>query len=685
MTIDYTADRPTVVCDTETYPNLWAIGFRDVRTGQVRKIHMRPNTELDRPRIANIFRKFRVVTFNGIHYDLPMIALAMSGASCADLKRANDEIILAGLKHWQFYEKYGVSMPDFTDHIDLIEVAPAAAQRFGLKKYAGTMHSKKMQELPYSPDDVLDEGQVQDILDYLDNDLEVTYDLYSEVQPQLKLRAELSAEYGFDFRSKSDAQCGEAVMKLLVERRKGKRIYKPDIKPSLFNYTAPDYIKFQTPHMQQMLSDVLRTPFRIKRDGYVMLPDVLEKRDIIIGKGVYRMGIGGLHSSESKVSHYSDEQYELSDNDVTSYYPFLMLRSGREPDNMRGYFRQIFKSLVDRRVAAKMSGDKSTAESLKIFINGLFGKTGSPYSIVYSPEMMIQTTITGQLSILMLIEQSELHGFQVVSANTDGFITKVDRTQRWKHRALIRRWERESGLNTEETHYIAVHSRDVNNYVALYQKTDKEGNVIGIGSKRKGAYAPSGRGIPGGFGLKKTPDCEICSDAAVAFLIDGTPIESTVRNCQDIRKFVTVRLVTGGAVKNDETIAKNVRYYYAVDNPGPLLYAKNGNRVPDSDGAEPCMELPDELPGNIDYEKYEREAYAILHDMGVAVPDPTLKGRHGLVLARREDQKTVHTVDMSTGIALCGLERPSRRDLWVEYDELPEGHRHCKKCEGQDI
>src|SRR5690606_36076614 len=202
-----------------------------------------------------------------------------------------------------------------------------------------------------------------------------------------------------------------------------------------------------------------------------------------------------------------------------------------------------------------------------------------------------------------------------------------------------------------------VHSRDVNNYVAFYH--DKDGKVQ---VKRKGAYAPSGRGIPAAFGLKKSPDMDICAEAAIAYLRDGTPVESTVRNCQDIRKFVVVRKVNGGAEKNGEPIGKNVRYYLADDNPGPLLYSNNGNRVPNSDGAEPCMELPDELPRNIDYELYEREAYAILDDMGVEVLDPTLRGRKGLVLARLEEQKTIHTVDSSTGLALCGLKRKSRRD-----------------------
>ena len=56
----------------------------------------------------------------------------------------------------------------------------------------------------------------------------------------------------------------------------------------------------------------------------------------------------------------------------------------------------------------------------KIQINGSFGKFGSKYSKLYSPNMLLATTITGQLTLLMLIEQLELNNIPVISANTDG-------------------------------------------------------------------------------------------------------------------------------------------------------------------------------------------------------------------------------------------------------------------------
>lgn len=722
MTIDYLAKKTDLDCDTEAWPNYWSIGFRD-DAGRVKVFELFDGHPLDRTGMARIFKQYRIYTFNGLNYDVPMILYAMKGATNEELKRLNDELIPKNKgkdfrpKIWEIMDKYDLQVPEFFDHIDLMPMAPAAAQKFSLKKYAGTMHSQRMQELPFHFDKVLTREDIEVVRSYHGNDLVVNGELRRDLAQQSKLRAEISARYNFDFRSKSDAQCGEAVVKLLVERAKGvKRIYKADIKPGPFKYVAPAYIKFKTPALQQVLSDILRSNFVVRHDGYVDPPDMFAKKkgaplgsddadasdveyeggsEIRIGSGVYKMGIGGLHSQEEKVSYWEDEKHDLSDNDVTSFYPWLMIMSMREPDNMKGFFRAIFKGLVLERVRAKaasaraykagdkVEGDKwkAVAESLKIFINGLFGKTGSPYSIVYSPSMMIQTTVTGQLTLLMLIEECFLRGFEVVSANTDGFITRVPKDRRDEFRAVIFDWECDTGLDTEETFYRSYHAANVNNYVAFKKKQDKDGNFTGeLEAKLKGMFAESGRGTPASAGLKKTPTMEICNEAAIAFLHHGTPVETTIRNCTDIRKFVVVRAVQGGGQKDGKYIGKVVRYYHGTDSRGAIHYVTSGNRVPKSGGAVPCMELPDELPDDIDYELYEREAYARLDDMGVQVADPVLRGRKGFVLGHRDDQKTVHTIDAATGVALCGAVRKSRRELWVEVPHVADDMRSCAKC-----
>lgn len=669
----YSAPRKTCVFDSECYVNYWAIAFRCVETGETRSFEMFNDSELDVKAIARVFKNWRVVSFNGINYDMPMIALAMSGATNGELKRASDGIILADIRPWQFFDIHGVSLPEWIDHIDLMEVSPGSPTKPSQKIYAGRLHSKRMQDLPIEVDRHLTEADAATLRDYHINDLDVCCDLYHELKPQIDLRCQLSDQYGVDVRSKSDAQIAEAVIKVEIERDIRAKVYKPDVNPGTFNYVPPKWVRFQTPVLQDVFEKIISTPFVVKSNGVVEMPEFLSKTSIAIGDANYTMGIGGLHSCESRVVNYSDEDFVLLDRDVTSYYPAIILTNKLFPKHLGAVFLKVYQSIFDRRIAAKREGKKNIAETLKIVLNGSFGKFGSPYSVLYSPDLMIQTTVTGQLGILMLIEELELRGMRVVSANTDGFVTKVPRARRAEFEAVIFDWQWDTGLNTEETEYLSLHSRDVNNYVAI----PKEGKV-----KLKGALSTGGPGQPGAMGMKKNPTNEICIDAVVGFLKDGTPLADTIYECDDIRRFVTVRRVNGGCVAGewDEPVGKAVRWYYARGVTGTLRYKTNGNDVPKSEGAKPLMEMSGECPDDIDREWYVREATAMLQDLGHRVIDPALAGRKGYTLGRMADQKTYHQVAMPHGVAACGKAPESLRDQWTETTVVPEGMRACAAC-----
>lgn len=658
--------------DTECYVNYWSIAFECVDSGRRRLFEMYDGCELDRAGIAKILRNWRVVTFNGRNYDVPMLCLAMrEDTTNGQLKKASDSIILSDLRSYQFEELYGVSAPQWLDHIDLMEVNPGAAAKPSLKLMMGRLHSRKMQDLPFAPDVRIDETKRTMLRTYVFNDTSGTIDLYREMKPQLDLRAQMSVEYGVDLRSKSDAQIAEAVIKAEVERITGKRIYKPDVRPGVFNYIPPRWVRFETQDMRELLHTVKNTKFVIQQNGQVRMPAELEGRNIEIGNSIYRMGIGGLHSQESCMSHFANDEFRLEDNDVTGYYPSLIINNNYAPPHIGEAFMTVYKSIRERRNKAKRMGNKTVAEALKIVGNGSFGKLGSPFSVLYSPNLMIQTTVTGQLAILMLIERVELAGFSVVSANTDGFVTLIDRERYDVFRAVVIEWEWETSLGTENKGYRSLHSRDVNSYLAV----DDDGKV-----KRKGAFAESGPGMPAAMGMKKNPDADIAVEAVIAYITDSVPVEETIQACTDIRKFVVVRRVNGGAEKDGQFIGKALRWYYSTEESGHLVICNSGNAVPMSQGARPLMDLTDDFPDDIDYDWYVREAYAVMYDIGLKVIDPDLIGRTGTTLARMPDQKTIHTVSLPDGVALCGKRQKDMRQKWVEYKAVPEGLRHCTKC-----
>ena len=177
-----------------------------------------------------------------------------------------------------------VEMPDYTDHIDLMEVSPGSPQKPSLKMYAGRLHYKRMRDLPFDPDMVLDDDDVKIVREYHDNDLGVTRDFFYELKPQIDIRCQISDQYGVDVRSKSDAQIAEAVITAELERELQRKVYKPEVKATVFHYAPPPWIKFQTKQMQDVLQNIIDTPFVVDQRGIVEIPQSLADLQIKIGK-----------------------------------------------------------------------------------------------------------------------------------------------------------------------------------------------------------------------------------------------------------------------------------------------------------------------------------------------------------------------------------------------------------------
>jgi hypothetical protein len=585
--------RQKIVFDIEVYQDYFLIAFRDLIKGRIDLFEIYPGHPLDVDGLKARIRDVTLIGFNSASFDMPLMSYALAGATNAELKAAADDIINRNLKPWQFADKYAAVYE--LDHIDLIEVAPGVAS---LKIYGGRIHSERMQDLPIEPSASISPADRVQLREYCANDLTVTTELYRALEPQIDLRGAMSKDIGEDVRSKSDAQIAEAVIKARI----GGRIKKATVEVGkVIRFKTPNYISFTTAQLRDVLATVEATEFIVQDGGKIGLPKELSDLDIRIGSSVYRMGIGGLHSTESGVAHVCDDDHVLIDRDVASYYPAIILRTGLYPENLGPRFLDVYRTIVEQRLAAKHSGNKVVADTLKITINGSFGKFGSRYSILYAPHLLIQTTITGQLSLLMLIEMLEDEGIAVVSANTDGIVIKAHKRDVEKLDRLIAAWEIVTGFDTEATNYSALYSRDVNNYIAL--KTDG-------GIKLKGAYAPPG--------LAKNPVNQICVEAVVKALVKGVPVEETIRGCDDVRKLVTIRQVKGGAVKGDEYLGRAVRWYYAEGETGVIQYKVNGYTVARSEGARPLMQLPPAVPADVNLEWYIGEAHSILADVGVA-------------------------------------------------------------------
>ena len=647
------AKKRELITDVESYWNYFLVAMEDKETKEQFEYSMfgRKATlsKEDRKSLRKVITSQRSLTFNGRNFDMLLIVAATLGYTCEQLKGLTNAIIEEKMKPWDIEREYEFKVPE-VDHIDYIEVAFGKAS---LKIYNGRLHGKKLQDLPFEPDSILTREQADIVCDYCFNDLDATRNLVNACAGQIKLREALSKQHGIDLRSKSDAQVAEAIIKKEMVRLTGS-CEKPDLKEwregKEFYYKIPKFIEFKSRKLQDLLETIRVTPFKIGKGGYVNLPEELKAEKIRINEGVYTLGIGGLHSNEKKVSHIAGDEWVLRDSDVTSYYPSIILILKLFPKQLGRTFLRIYEKIVADRVHAKKmaaelddkikklndpdSIEQAKAEKAyweiqadggKIMVNGSFGKFGSKYSVLYSPPLLIQTTVTGQLSLLMLIEALEDAGIEVISANTDGIVAKFRPWQEGEYHEILGWWQEKTGFNMEFTDYSGVYSRDVNSYFAVKKK---DGKV-----KTKGAYSLGA--------ISNNPQTEVCIDAVINYIKDGKPIINTIKECKDFRRFICLRTVNGGAIwpvvydeddpgifrhthkiADGEYLGKAIRWYYAREVDWAIHYKKptksgNHNKVPKTDGARPCMELPTEIPKDIDYAWYMRRAYDILEEIGL--------------------------------------------------------------------
>lgn len=616
--------------DIETYPNYFLIQFlfKGKYVVAFEKRNNQPFNQLTE--LAFICQNFVLVGFNSNSYDIPMLRHFLSANATNDsLYKLSKDLIENEMRWWDIKDRYSHNDKININTYDLIEIAPDP-NKISLKMYSARRLGERLQDLPYEPHQKLTDEEIAVVYNYCIKDITNTHSLKCDLHTEIDMRKFMSQQFSMDLRSLSDAQIGERVTIQLVEKRLGRRLPQPmNYRGKILRYFSPTYIKFSTNLLTGVLETVNNAEYLVDKSGSPSIPDSVAQLKIRIGTTDYKLGIGGLHSQEKAQTVICDENHRLRDVDVDSFYPRIIINNRYAPKSIGEAFLEVYElELVNPRLEHKRrSGDpnltpderaeqKQLANSKKIVINGLYGKLGSPYSKVYAPELMISVCLTGQLSLLMLIERLELAGIKVVSANTDGIVMYYHQDQLDIVNNIVRQWEKDCNFTTEDTFYHALYSANVNNYIAV--KSDENCQII-KGAKRKGSFADHWFTDKSNFKLKTTPDFLICRNAVVDYLTKNIPIEETIKNCTDVRQFLSVRAVRGGGVFRGQKFGRIARFYISTESQDYLQYAKNGNKVPKSDNAELLLDLPSILPTDINYNYYVDYADRMLYDIGYKV------------------------------------------------------------------
>jgi hypothetical protein len=498
-------------------------------------------------------------------------------------------------------------------------------RRVSLKRLEFEMDLPNIEEMPihHTKTDMTDE-EIQLTVDYCRNDIYATYEFYLVTtgqtdhplykgNNQIELRQDIYNEFGIPCLNCSDSKIGDEMIKKYYCQEKGMS-YTDLPKKGYFRkqVRAKDciahYVDFQTPELQAFLKHVKKQIFTLTDDF---------KESLEFYGNTYTFAKGGLHTENKPKIFEADEDNIIVDWDVSSYYPAIIINNGKYPQHLgkeflRGYKQMFEKRLELKPLAKKDKKIKGIVGALKLAVNSVYGKSSDMQSWIYDRQLTMFTTITGELSLLMLIEAYELAGIRVISANTDGVTILVKNASFDTMTAINKWWMDVTQYELERTDYAKIIFSTVNDYLAI--KTDGE-------IKKKGDFLTD-------FELHKNKSARIVPIALEHYFVNDVPVADTIHNHTNIYDFCLRQKASkdfhyeGVANGNKTVYNKLIRYYVSnkgekllkVKNPECQSNAADVSQVEAGDWVmHVCNYLPPDHPlDNINYAYYIERAERII-------------------------------------------------------------------------
>jgi hypothetical protein len=342
------------------------------------------------------------------------------------------------------------------------------AKRSSLKWIQYSMDWQNIIDMPIHHETLIHtQAEIDTILKYCVNDVKSTKEIYNRSHSQVKLRKELTKEYGINLYSASEPRISKEIFgyfltkKLNIQKRdlKQMRTYRNTIKVS--DIILP-YISFTSPEFKVLLDrfkslevDALNLKGSFKY--------ALDYKDVKT-----HFGLGGVHGAASKGVYEPDDDMMILSSDVTSFYPNLAIKNQWSPGHFpKKEFCDQYEWFFEERKKIPKSNPMNYV--YKIILNSTFGLSNDEKSFFYDPELCMRITINGQLSLMMLYEQimERIPGAIALLQNTDGVETIIPKAFYDEYMLICKEWEDKTNLNLEHDTYQKLVIGDVNNYIGI--------------------------------------------------------------------------------------------------------------------------------------------------------------------------------------------------------------------------
>lgn len=502
--------------DFEVFKYDWLVVVLDMTA---EKEHVIINSPDELKALYDAHRTDIWVGYNSRHYDQYILKAILCGLNP---KEMNDWIIVQNNEPWQFSSLLR-DIP--LNNYDVMPNPP-----IGLKTLEGFLGSNiKETEVPFNIDRKLTEKEIQQTVFYCRHDVEQTVKVF------LQKKADFEAQFGIIKAFNLPLSCiGDTEARITAKVLGCSRGRFEDE----FDY-------FFLPCLRLNKYKCVQDWFEQKKQEALSMG--LQKQEEYIKKAWYKkenfkltvagiphvFGFGGLHGATENPIHATGLILHV---DVNNYYPSLLIAWGlvtRAAGNDN--YQKVYKT---RKALKYKQTHATTKEEAKQFkkaqlpykkmLNALSGAMKDATNPAYDPRNNNIMCINGQLMLLDLIEHLEVvPGFELIQSNTDGLIIRIPDTDEAFNMVDDICWEWEQRCSTglcdialELDTISEIYQKDVNNYLWV----DADGGVERIGLYLK-ELSPIDNDLP------------ILNKALVEYMVNKTPVEVTINQCNDLIQF----------------------------------------------------------------------------------------------------------------------------------------------------